>query len=107
MPEVTPMTRNESYVFEVFGEAMEPQYFAGEVVYVDPLQPIGRGDFVVAQMNAPGEKLRRTRINRLVSFDDKWLTLEQYNPKRTFTFPSRSVVSVHKIVMGGERRMLN
>jgi phage repressor protein C with HTH and peptisase S24 domain len=101
------MACDKSYVVEVFGDSMEPRYFADEVIYVDPLQPIGRGDFVVVQMNEPAENLPRTHINRLVSYGNKWLTLEQYNPKRTLSLPSKSVVSVHQIVMGGKRRSLN
>jgi phage repressor protein C with HTH and peptisase S24 domain len=104
--EATLITRDGVYVVEVFGNAMEPRYFAGEVVYVDPHQAASSGDFVVAQIQYQGEGLPRTHIKRLVSFDDQWLTLDQYNPKQSLSFPSRLVVSIHPIVLAGKRQRL-
>jgi len=100
------MTGEGVYVLEVFGSAMEPRYFAGEVVYVDPHQTASNGDFVVAQIQYQGEGLPRTHIKRLVSFDDQWLTLDQFNPRQSLTFPSSLVVLIHPIILAGKKPRL-
>jgi phage repressor protein C with HTH and peptisase S24 domain len=100
------IARDGAYIIEVFGDTMEPRYFAGEVVYVDPRRSVGDGDFVVAQIHEQGKDLPRTRIKRFASYDDDWLKLAQYNPQQTLTFPSSSVVSLHPIVYGGKRQHL-
>jgi phage repressor protein C with HTH and peptisase S24 domain len=42
-------------------------------------------------------------IKRFVSQDAKRLRLEQYNPKKMLEFPAAKVVSVHRIIMGGDK----
>src|SRR5580704_5199925 len=39
-----------AYAVMVVGTSMEPRYFAGEAVYVNPRVPVRAGDFVVAQI---------------------------------------------------------
>src|SRR5215475_8364006 len=40
----------DAYAVYVVGDSMEPRYFAGETVFVNPRLPISRGSFVVAQI---------------------------------------------------------
>ena len=94
----------DAYAVYVVGDSMEPRYFAGETVFVNPRLPIGRGSFVVAQISKGQEGEPRAYVKRFVSQDAKRLRLEQYSPKKVLEFPMSTVVAIHRIVMSGENR---
>jgi SOS-response transcriptional repressor LexA len=94
----------DAYAVYVAGESMEPRYFAGETVFVNPRLPISRGAFVVAQISKGDGERPYAYVKRFVSQDTKQLRLEQYNPKKMLEFPLSAVVAVHRIVMSGENR---
>ena len=92
----------DAYAVYVVGDSMEPRYFAGEAVFVNPRLPVRRGDFVVAQIAVePGEP-PHAYVKRFVARDARMLRLEQFNPKKTLQFPVARVISVHRIIMGGD-----
>lgn len=93
----------EAYAVYVVGESMEPRYFAGEAVFINPRLPVRQGDFVVAQVAAKVEgDPPLAYVKRFVSMDAKTLKLMQFNPRKTLEFPAARVVSVHRIIMGGD-----
>lgn len=95
----------EAYAVYVVGDSMEERYFAGEVVFVNPRLPVRQGNFVVAQVRETGGahgEAPSAYVKRFISMDDKRLRLEQTNPKKYLDFPRERVVSVHRIIMGGE-----
>ena len=94
----------DAYAVYVVGDSMEPRYFAGETVFVNPRLPISRGAFVVAQISRAQEDVPLAYVKRFVSQDSRRLRLEQYNPKKVLEFPISTVVTVHRIVMSGENR---
>src|SRR5260370_8095669 len=94
----------DAYAVYVVGDTMEPRYFAGETVFVNPRLPISRGSFVVAQISKAEEPEPRAYLNRFLSHPGKLLTLEQYNPKKVLEFPASTVVAIHRIVMSSENR---
>ena len=94
----------DAYAVYVVGDTMEPRYFAGETVFVNPRLPISRGSFVVAQISKGEEPEPRAYVKRFVSQDAKRLRLEQYNPKKVLEFAISAVVAIHRIVMSGENR---
>jgi SOS-response transcriptional repressor LexA len=94
----------DAYAVYVVGESMEPRYFAGETVFVNPRLPISRGAFVVAQISKGEEAEPRAYVKRFVSQDAKRLRLEQYSPKKILEFPASTVVAIHRIVMSSENR---
>jgi phage repressor protein C with HTH and peptisase S24 domain len=93
----------DAYAVYVVGNSMEPRYFAGETVFVNPRLPISRGAFVVAQISSGQDTVPRAYVKRFVSQDSRRLRLEQYSPKKILEFPIAAVVSVHRIVMSGEK----
>jgi len=95
---------SDAYAIYVVGDSMEPRYFAGETVFVNPRLPISRGAFVVAQITKGQETVPSAYVKRFVSQDSRRLRLEQYNPKKVLEFPISAVVSVHRIVMSTENR---
>jgi phage repressor protein C with HTH and peptisase S24 domain len=92
----------DAYAVYVVGDSMEPRYFAGEAVFVNPRLPVRRGDFVVAQIAVEAGEPPHAYIKRFVARDARLLRLEQFNPRKTLEFPVRSVISVHRIIMGGD-----
>jgi phage repressor protein C with HTH and peptisase S24 domain len=94
----------DAYAVYVVGDSMEPRYFAGETVFVNPRLPISRGAFVVAQISKGEEPEPRAYVKRFVSQDAKRLRLEQYNPKKILEFPVSAIVAIHRIVMSSENR---
>jgi phage repressor protein C with HTH and peptisase S24 domain len=92
----------DAYAVYVVGDSMEPRYFAGEAVFVNPRLPVRRGDFVVAQIAVADDAPPHAYIKRFVARDSRILRLEQFNPKKALAFPVRRVISVHRIIMGGD-----
>lgn len=91
-----------AYAVTCAGESMEPRYYDGETVFVDPMRRVRRGDFVVAQIANPNEGAPPLAyIKRFIRHNDTELVLEQFNPAKELRFPHDAVVSVHYIVLGG------
>lgn len=91
-----------AYAVTVAGESMEPRYFDGETVFVNPVKRVKRGDFVVAQIRNPDESSPPLAyIKRFIRHNDAELVLEQFNPPKELRFPHGDVVSVHYIALGG------
>jgi len=92
-----------AYAVMVFGTSMEPRYFAGETVWVNPHLPVRAGDDVIAQLIEDGEDTPvESYIKRFDSRSSRVLRLYQYNPdegeERELEFDADRVFSVHKIV---------
>jgi len=94
----------DAYAVYAVGDSMEPRYFAGEIVFVNPRLPISRGSFVVAQISKGQEAEPRAYVKRFVSQDARRLRLEQYNPKKVLDFYISAVVAIHRIVMSSENK---
>ena len=93
----------DAYAVYVVGDSMEPRYFAGETVFINPRLPVSRGTFVVAQIAGGGDdNVPHAYVKRFVSQDAKRLRLEQFNPKKVLDFPASKVVSVHRIILSGD-----
>lgn len=93
----------DAYAVYVVGSSMEPRYYAGECVFVNPKLPIMKGCFVVAQIAAPVEgDPPLAYVKRYVSSDSKVLRLEQFTPRKVLTFPAGQIVTIHRIIMGGD-----
>jgi len=92
----------DAYAVYVVGDSMEPRYFAGEAVFVNPRLPVRRGHFVVAQVAVQDGEPPHAYIKRFVAREARLLRLEQFNPRKTLEFPLSRVISVHRIIMGGD-----
>jgi phage repressor protein C with HTH and peptisase S24 domain len=91
-----------AYAVRVYGTSMEPRYFAGETVWINPREPVRAGDDVVVQLLTEVEHERESYIKKFVSKSAKVTRLYQYNPDEgeanELEYPSDRVFSVHKIV---------
>src|SRR5579884_581422 len=77
----------DAYAVYVVGDSMEPRYFAGEAVFVNPRLPVRRGHFVVAQIAVQEGEPPHAYIKRFVAREGRLLRLEQFNPKKILEFP--------------------
>jgi phage repressor protein C with HTH and peptisase S24 domain len=91
-----------AYAVMVVGTSMEPRYFAGEAVFVNPRLPVRVGDFVVAQIGTHEGEPPLAYVKRYVGQNDKSIRLEQLNPPKKLAYPADRLVSIHRIVMSGE-----
>jgi phage repressor protein C with HTH and peptisase S24 domain len=91
----------DAYAIYVAGDSMEDRYYSGETVYVHPWKPIHKGHFVVVQVRGDGGD-HLGYIKRFLSRDHRRLRLEQLNPKKVIEIPAQKVISVHRIIMGGD-----
>ena len=90
-----------AYAVHVAGESMEPRYFDGEIVFVNPMKRPRRGDFVVAQIKADEHEPVLAYVKRFVRWNAAELVLAQYNPEKELIFTANKVISVHLVIMGG------
>ena len=92
-----------AYGVEVAGDTMSPRYEDGEIVYVDTVRRIKKGDYVVAQIMMQEEDSFPTAfIKRFIRHNEKELVLTQLNPAKELVFPHQHVLSVHYIALAGE-----
>jgi phage repressor protein C with HTH and peptisase S24 domain len=99
-----PVLTNVSgaYAVQISGESMEPRYFDGEVVFVNPHRRVVKGDFVIVQiLGETDDDPPLAFVKRFVRHNAAELVLEQYNPVKELRFPHDRVKSVHFITMGG------
>ncbi|WP_017993903.1 LexA family transcriptional regulator [Rhizobium leguminosarum] len=91
-----------AYAVRVYGTSMEPRYYAGETVWLNPHEPVRQGDDVVVQIITDEENGRESYIKRFISKSAKATRLWQHNPdegeRNELEFETDKVFSVHKIV---------
>ncbi|MEM9105161.1 MAG: helix-turn-helix transcriptional regulator [Pseudomonadota bacterium] len=90
-----------AYAVYVCGDSMEPRYFDGEIVFVNPRKRVRRGDFVIAQITDEEHGPNLAYVKRFIRWNARELVLAQYNPAKEMRFAADRVVSVHLVVMGG------
>jgi SOS-response transcriptional repressor LexA len=88
---------SNAFALYVDGESMEPRYYAGEMLYVNPNRPITRGCFVAVEMT-DGQGL----IKQFVRRNDEHLVLAQFNPPKEIRLPVSRVKRVYRITGSGE-----
>ena len=92
-----------AYAVYVVGASMEPRYHPGEVVHIHPGRPIDVGAYVLVQRKpkAAGEAPLAV-IKRLARRSGAKITLEQFNPAKSFDIKAGDIVSIHRVVGSGE-----
>lgn len=94
---------DNAYGVEVAGDTMSPRYEDGEIIYINTLRRVKKGDYVVAQIMMKEEDSFPTAfIKRFIRHNEKELVLTQLNPAKELVFPHQHVLSVHYIALAGE-----
>lgn len=92
-----------AYAVYAKGDSMEPRYYSGEMLHINPAKPVEPGSFVLVQIKptrdgeAPGAILKR-----LVRRSPTKVILEQFNPPKKFEIKVSEIVSIHRVVGTGE-----
>lgn len=79
--------RDEAYAVRVVGTSMVPRYEPGEVVYVDPREPLERDKDAIFVNDAEGGF--RASIKRLVRWEHHQWYIRQFNPPREGWWPKK------------------
>lgn len=88
-----------AYAVYVSGECMEPRYFSGEVIYVNPAKPPRRGDFVVIQVKPESlDESPSGLIRRLKCLGPEIAEFEQLNPLQSLCLPTEQILGIDLIV---------
>jgi phage repressor protein C with HTH and peptisase S24 domain len=91
-----------AYAVYVVGASMEPRYHPGEVVHIHPGRPVDVGAYVLVQRRGKQGEAPLAVIKRLAKRTGAKITLEQFNPPRTFDIKTGDIVSIHRVVGSGE-----
>jgi phage repressor protein C with HTH and peptisase S24 domain len=88
---------SNAFALYVHGESMEPRYYAGEMLFVNPNRPVTKGCFVAVEMSN-GQGL----IKQFVRRSDELLVLAQFNPPKEIRLPIGDVKNIYRITGSGE-----
>lgn len=77
----------------VTGDSMEPRYFEGELLYINPIKPVKPGDFVLVEMFD-----HQAFIKRLIRRTADKVIVAQYNPQKEYDYPADQVKRIYKVV---------
>ncbi|HEY2009450.1 MAG TPA: helix-turn-helix domain-containing protein [Rhizomicrobium sp.] len=92
-----------AYGVYVVGGSMEPRYYPGELVLIHPGKPVTLGAFVLVQKKPKHDgDPPLAVIKRLIKRTGSKITLEQFNPARSFDIKSDDIVSIHRVVGASE-----
>ncbi len=86
-----------AFALYVDGDSMEPRYFAGEILYVNPNRPVTKGCFVAVEL-ADGQGLIKQFLRR----DDHQVLLRQFNPSKEIPIAAGQVKHIYRITASGE-----
>jgi phage repressor protein C with HTH and peptisase S24 domain len=85
-----------AYALYAADGSMEPRYFEGDLVYVNPVQPPRLNDFVVVRL------AKSVLIRRLVGRTDEKVTFESYNPAGSSELDRGTILDMHRILNSDE-----
>jgi len=90
-----PSLENISDAFAVFvtGDSMEPEYHAGDLVYVNPQATPRAGHYVLVEA-----KEHRGFIKKFIKWCGDYLVLEQFNPKTELWIEKANVLRLMAVV---------
>jgi SOS-response transcriptional repressor LexA len=88
---------SNAFALYVDGDSMEPRYFAGELVYVNPNRPLTKHCFVAVEMR-DGQGL----IKQFLKRSDETVVLRQFNPAKDLRLPAREVKQIYRITGSAE-----
>ena len=80
---------------------MEPRYYPGELVYINPARPPNPGDFVLVLVREPQFAAPIGYVRQYLGEDARPVRLATLNPKHDHTVDRKVVVSIATIVGSG------
>lgn len=89
---------SSAFAVYAIGDSMEPRFFAGELLYVNPNRPLSKGCFAVVELT-DGQGL----VKQFLRQDDKTITLYQFNPAKELTLKKPTIKNVFRVVGSSEQ----
>ncbi|TWD54521.1 phage repressor protein C with HTH and peptisase S24 domain [Agrobacterium vitis] len=97
------MGKRDIYGLYVVGQSMEPQYFAGDLILINPHRPYKAGDNVVVQTQNSEHADIEASVGIFVRETEKMLLIGKRNPPGAqVELPRETVKSVHRVVTNNE-----
>jgi len=94
--------RRDVYGLEMVGFSMQPRYYPGDPIFVDPRRAPQIGDSVVVQLvqdnGDDGQKFEASLIKTLVTRSASFVELEQYNPAERFRIDKNRISAIHRVI---------
>jgi phage repressor protein C with HTH and peptisase S24 domain len=87
-----------AYALYITGSSMEPRYYAGDIVVLNPHRPARPGDFVVVRMRVRPEAPEEVIVKRFAGRRDGWVVLEELNPLAAVQIPESQVEQIHVVL---------
>ncbi|QKV18743.1 XRE family transcriptional regulator [Oricola thermophila] len=94
--------KKDIYALYVVGTSMEPRYYAGDIVFVDPHRPPRAGDDVIVQTRDNGTDGTQAALKRYERSTATTVVTTQFNPPDTIEFPLENVKAVHRVLTRNE-----
>lgn len=92
----------DAYALIVTGSSMEPRYFAGDTIFVNPHRPPRPGDHVIVQIRDHRPEGRQTFIKRYVGETHGAVVVSQYNPPMNTEWKREQVSLLHRVLTTNE-----
>ena len=92
----------ELYALHVVNSSMEPRYFEGELIYIDPHREARANDHVVVLTERYAGSGRECYVKKLVRQNSDKIVLLQYNPHATIEIARKHILAVHRILSNNE-----
>jgi SOS-response transcriptional repressor LexA len=86
-----------AFALYVDGDSMEPRYFAGEVLFVNPNRPLTKNCFVAVELTDG-----RGLIKQFLRRNDDQVVLHQFNPTKDIKLSAKDIKNIYRIVAAGE-----
>jgi SOS-response transcriptional repressor LexA len=86
-----------AFALYVDGDSMEPRYFAGEVLFVNPNRPLTKNCFVAVELTDG-----RGLIKQFLRRNDDQVVLHQFNPARDIKLSAKDIKNIYRIIAAGE-----
>jgi len=86
-----------AFALYVDGDSMEPRYFAGEVLFVNPNRPLTKNCFVAVELTDG-----RGLIKQFLRRNDDQVVLHQFNPAKDIKLSAKDIKNIYRIVAAGE-----
>ena len=102
-PESIPLSEARGlFAIRVSGESMAPRFRPGDMIFLRKDVEAAVGDDVIVELFAPDGGPGNHYLKRLVSRDDRVVTLRQYTPDREITISAAMVRRYYKILTTNE-----
>lgn len=95
-------TLRDVYALYVEGNSMEPQFAAGELIFVSPHKPARPGDAVIILTEATSTTPRSITLGTLKARTESGIEISKHSSKGTITIPHRQVLHLHKVLTTNE-----